>query len=227
MFAQIFSQTKELVLFLFSLYFLTLLFLFAVVAASVGMDVSIAMFTRDPAAVAHIHPFIGVVSNLGVMLWTASATICLFSWAILRSSLDEMKFSTFLLCSGLMTTLLLFDDLFLLHDDIFPRYFGVKEKIVFLVYVGLILFGMVKFKECILETEYLVLIIALGFFGLSVFIDVLQPRIESFIGHWRILFEDGFKLLGIVGWFGYFLRCCFIANREKNGSLARECQCRS
>lgn len=210
MFAQIFSQARELFLFLSALYILPLLFLCAVVVVGLQLDISFPVFTRDPSAIAHFNPFVGVVSSIGVMLWTASATICLFSWAILRSSLDQMKFSTFLLCSGLMTTLLLFDDLFLLHDHIFPRYFGVKEKIVFLVYICLIFFGAVKFKECILETEYLVLIIALGFFGLSVFIDVLQPRIESFIGHWRILFEDGFKLLGIVGWLGYFLRCSLL-----------------
>lgn len=214
MIAQIFPQPRELVLFLFSLYFLPMLFLIAVVVASLQMEVSIAAFTRDPASVAHIHPFIGVVSNIGVMLWTATATICLFSWAILRHNLDEMRFSTFLLCSGLMTTLLLLDDFFLLHETIFPIYFGAPEKVVFIGYAGLILCGMVMFKKCILKTEYLILLIAVGFFGLSLFIDTFQDRIESFIGGWRILFEDGFKLLGIVGWFGYFLRCCFISTHS-------------
>ena len=120
LFAQIFYQGRKLVLYVFSLYFLPLLFLFAVVVASSQMGVSIALFTRDPTAVANIHPFIGVASNIGVMLWTATATICLFSWAILRQSPGEMRFSTFLLCSGLMSTLLSFDDLFRLHEDIFP-----------------------------------------------------------------------------------------------------------
>ena len=210
MFGQLFSQARELVLFLFLLYILPLFFLLLVIVASFQLDISFAMFTRDPAAIASIHPFVGVASNLGVLLWAASATICLFGWTIFRHSLNEMRFSIFLLCSGLMTTLLLFDDLFLLHDFVFPRYFGVKEKIVFLVYGGLILLGMVKFKKPILETEYLLLLIALGFFGLSVLTDVFQYRIQSFVGHWRILFEDGFKLLGIVGWFGYFLRCCLL-----------------
>lgn len=214
MFAQKFSQARKLVLFLFSLYFLPLLFLFAVAVASLQMGISIAMFTRDPVEVAHITPFIGVASNLGVILWSASATICLFSWAILRHSLGETRFSTFLLCSGLMTILLLLDDLFLFHEIVFPRYFGVNEKIVFIGYGGLILCWMVMFKKCILKTEYLILLIAFGFFGLSLFIDTFQYRIESVIGDWRILFEDGFKLLGIVGWLGYFLRCCFIATSK-------------
>ncbi len=80
------------------------------------------------------------------------------------------------------------------------------------------IFWMVTFKKCILKTEYLILLIALGFFGLSLFIDVFQHRIQSIIGNSRILFEDGFKLLGIVGWFGYFLRCCLLQLENKTGA---------
>ena len=98
------------------------------------------------------------------------------------------------------------DDFFLLHEKIFPIYFGVPEKIVYVGYLGLILCVGTVFKQCILKTEYLILMIALGFFGLSVCTDAIQGRIESIIGPWRILFEDGFKLFGIVSWMGYFYR---------------------
>jgi hypothetical protein len=206
MFTQIWFQAKQLALFLLSLYFLPLLSLIAVVVASSHMGVEIARFTRDPADILNVHPLTGVISNLGAILWAAAATICLFSWAILRKSVGETRFSTFLLCSGLITTFLLFDDFFLLHDYIFPRYLGVQEKIVFIGYAGLILWGTVVFWKDILKTEYLILLIALGFFGLSLFIDAFQYRIESIVGPSRILFEDGFKLLGIVGWLGYFTR---------------------
>lgn len=214
MFTQIFSQARRLAPFFYSLYFLPLLFLFAVVVVSLQMGVSTALFTRDLATTAGQHPFVGVASNLGVMLWTATATICLFTWAILRRSSGEMRFSTFLLCSGLMTMVLAFDDLFLLHEIIFPYHLGVPERIVLISYAATTLWGVATFKKCILKTEYLLLLIALGFFGLSLFVDEFAHQIESLIGAWRILFEDGFKMLGIVGWFGYFLRCCFIAARE-------------
>jgi hypothetical protein len=206
MFAQLWSQAKQLALFLLSLYFLPLLLLLAVVVASSHTGVEIAKFTRDPADTLNIHPLTGVVSNLGAILWAAAATICLFSWAILRKSVGETRFSTFLLCSGLLTTFLLLDDFFLLHDYIFPLYLGVGEKVVFVGYAGLILWGAAVFWKDILKTEYLVLLIALGFFGLSLFIDAFQYRIESIVGPSRILFEDGFKLFGIVGWLGYFTR---------------------
>ena len=58
--------------------------------------------------------------------------------------------------------------------------------------------------------EYLIFLIGIIIFGLSILIDVFQYRIESYIGQWRIFLEDGFKFVGIVGWFGYLGRCCFI-----------------
>ena len=140
MFAKIFYRDREPMLFLFLLYFLPLLFLFVVVVLSLQMDISPGLFTCDPALISNIHPFIGVLSNFGIMLWTATAAICLFSWAVLRYNSGETRFSIFLLCSGLITTLLSLDDLFLLHENILD-----KEKFVFSVYVCLILCWMVIF----------------------------------------------------------------------------------
>ena len=71
-----------------------------------------------------------------------------------------------------------------------------------------------KFAKYILETERLILLIALFFLGLSFSIDLFQYRIEPFMGQWRILLEDGFKFLGIVGWLGYFAHSCFCEIKE-------------
>ncbi len=215
---QMFSHFKKLIRFFLLLYFLPLLLLLSVVFVSSQMDISLAMFTRDPASIGRIHPFMGIVSNFGVILWTAAAAICLFNWALFRHGFNEVKFSKFLLYSGLLTTLLLFDDFFLLHEIIFPNIFAINEKIVFLIYGCLILCWIVAFKECILKTEFLILIIALCFFGLSMFIDMFQNHIQSFIGNSRILFEDGFKLLGITSWLGYFSRCCFSLHVKKTST---------
>ncbi len=214
LFTQLLSQAKKLAPFLLSLYVLPLLFLVVLVVASSQLGIDLGEFLRDPAATTNVHPFTGVASNVGVILWTAAATICLIGWVILRHNPDQLKFSKFLLCSGLLTSFLMLDDFFLLHERVFNVYFGIPEKITYLGYFGLILWGGVVFKECILKTEYLILLIAFGFFGLSMFTDAIQYRIEPIIGPWRILFEDGFKLLGIVSWLGYFYRCTFM--RIKN-----------
>ncbi|WP_036476699.1 hypothetical protein [Myxosarcina sp. GI1] len=201
-------QGKKLTRFLCLLYFLPLLLLCAVFFASLRLNVPIGMFTRDPAYIADFSPLVGLTSNIGVLLWSASATICLFSWTMLRHRLNKKRFATFLLSSGLITTLLLLDDFFMLHEYIFPHYLGIDEKITLVSYVGLIFFWMIAFKNFILKTKYFILAIAFGFFGLSLFIDVFQNYIQIVLGSWRIFFEDGFKLLGIVGWLGYFIKCC-------------------
>ena len=219
MFSQVFSQTIKLLRYLLVLYLLPLLFLLGVVVANLTVDIPIHRIFRDPATVAEINPFIGVASNLGVILWSASAAICLFSSAIFKYSQGKRRFSSFLFWGGLITSLLLFDDFFLLHETIDTLDFDVSESVVFIGYAGMIFFWMIAFKGCILKTEYFILLIALVFFGLSLFIDKFQFFIESYIGGGsRIFLEDGFKLLGIVGWFGYFMRCCFVTMKEKDGS---------
>lgn len=211
LFTKILCQARRLLPFLASLYILPLLFLCAVVVASRQTGLDMAMLMRDPAAIAHLNPFTGVASNLGALLWSAAATICLFSWAVLRHRAGQAEFSRFILCSGLVTTLLMLDDFFLLHEHMFPRYLGVNEKLVYLGYMGVVLAWLVVFRKQILKTDYLLLLLALGLFALSVFVDAIQYRLEPLIGNWRMLLEDGGKFLGIVGWLGYFFRCCRVA----------------
>ncbi len=207
MLTQILSQARRLAGFLALLYAPAWIFLAAVVVASRQLEVPLNDFTRDPASIAGMHPFAGVASSLGVLLWTATAAICLFSSAVLRYRLGERRSALFLLCSGLVTGLLLFDDLFLTHEILAPVYLGASENSVMIAYVLIVYGWTMTFKREILRTEYLLLIVALAFFVASVVVDAWQHRVYSVIGHWHIIVEDGLKLLGIVGWLGYFARC--------------------
>jgi hypothetical protein len=210
---QIFSQIRKLAKPLILLFLPPVLFLLAVVILCTQMDLPFSFLTCDPASIVEINPFTGMLSNIGILLWTAAATVCLFSWGLLRKEPGTKRFSTFMLFSGIMTMILVLDDLFMLHEEIFPEQLGIPQKFVLLGYMGLILSGLVVFRKSILAADYLLLLIALGFFGLSVFVDVFDHEIDALIGHWRYLFEDGFKFLGIVGWLGYYWRTCFIAIR--------------
>jgi hypothetical protein len=208
---QIVSQIKKLIKPLITLLLPALLFLAVMVVLCTQMDIPISFFTCDPASTVEIHPFTGMVSNIGILLWTSSAVVCLFSWGLLRKDPEKRRFSTFLLFSGILTLILVIDDLFLFHEEIFPEQLGIPQKFVLLGYMGITLVGVVVFRKTILATDYLLLLIALGFFGLSVFVDVFDHEIDALIGGWRYLFEDGFKFLGIVTWLGYFWRTCFTA----------------
>ena len=101
----------------------------------------------------------------------------------------------------MLTLYLGLDDVFLLHEKVFPR-LGVPEEVVLCSYPVFMLFYLFWFYPVILKTEYILLGIALLFFGISVTIDLFDPSdIDIFF-----LLEDGVKLVGIVSWLAYFFR---------------------
>jgi len=187
---------------------LALLALVLAIAASAYTGTPIAAFTRDPTTTLGGHPLTGVLSNLGVLTWFAAAAVSLFSAAVLRHRRTDKAVLLFILFSGMFTGLLAADDMFLLHEMAeykFPR-FG--EKAVYLAYGLMALMYVIGFRQAILASEYLLLLLAFVFLGLSVAVDMFQ---ESWTSPWRIFYEDGFKLLGIANWSGYLVRTSFHA----------------
>lgn len=171
-------------------------------------DITVGEFTRDIAAIAEINPFNGVISNLGILLWCAAASICLFSFAVLQNlkskyTAIQKKSKFFLLVSGLITLILMFDDLFLLHEEIFPS-LNISEAAVYCSYMAMILFYILRFRKTIFKSEWSILFLGFVCFGASIIIDYFLGW-----GSKITLLEDGFKFLGIASWFGYFVRLCF------------------
>lgn len=179
---------------------LSLLFLIAIIGAR--YDIPLAHFTRDPAAILHAHPFTGIMSNIGILFWCSTSAICFFASAI-HSKKGSAKVATFQLFSGLLTSVLLLDDLFMLHESIFPKYMRITEKPTYLGYLALVTIYLIKFRSVLFQTEYIILFIACSFFALSIICDVvlLEKGME-------FLIEDGFKLFGIVTWFIFFTKTC-------------------
>jgi hypothetical protein len=184
------------------LYIPMLILVAMIVLVGHQLSIPLTYLTRDPSATTGDSPFIGALSNLGVLFWCASVAICFFSFTLLQKTGNIGGFSAFFGFGGLISLILLLDDLLLFHETVFPLYLNIPEKLVFLSY-GLILLGYItRFRKLILKTDFIFLMFAFGLFGLSIFIDLLDLRIS-------ILFEDGTKLFGIVSWFGYFARTCF------------------
>ena len=178
--------------------------LLLVIYLAVWVKIPLTDLMRDPTAVADIAPYVGFVSNIGILLWCATAVICLFSWQLLRVSENRSQHLPFIFWSGLLTVILMLDDLFLLHEDIFPNELGISQKIIIILYFGLVAGWLFYFRGIILSGDFTFLILALGFFGLSIGVDYLDEPVEQIVGQWRIFFEDGFKLLGIGIWLYYF-----------------------
>jgi hypothetical protein len=203
-------------------YTLSIALLVALAIVSIYNQVPIAVLTRDPTVVGNVHPFTGVLSNLGVLLWCSSAAICLFSGVVLLHT-PRTKGGWFLICSALLTLGLLFDDFFLFHEYLAQHYLGISEKAVYVFEMGVTAAYLLIFRRVILQSEYAVLYLALVFFAISVVIDV---RFTKWLGAWIFLVEDGAKFLGLVSWCNYYARVSyqFLANCSgvlPNASMSR------
>jgi hypothetical protein len=154
-------------------------------------------YTRDPAAIMKVSPFLGFVSNLGVVLWAASAAVCLFTAAALHKR-GRVNVG-FFLASGFISLVLLADDLFQVHENVSYR-LGFDEAFVYAAYASLFAAYAVRFRARIWESDYLLLVFSLFFFGCSLIVDVFGTEA------WPApnLLEEGSKWLGIVGWLAYY-----------------------
>ncbi len=195
-----YHQLKALLPTLFTAYIPILLLLCILAIVILKTKIPILDLTRDPARTLRAPFYIGLLSHIGVLLWCSSAAICLFSFALLRKDINDRELQSFFLFAGLITSVLLLDDLFQFHEHVFPIYLHIPEKVIYIGYGTMTLLYIIRFKQMILKTEPLLLLFAFGFFGLSIVIDaiIILPLHD--------LFEDGFKLLGIVSWLTYFTR---------------------
>lgn len=185
----------------------------AISAALIGMvlllhhwkGIPIQFLTGDPLSISGDPVYTGFLSQIGVFLWAAAAGICLFSANVLPKGSDCSKIRRFLFVSGMLTLLLGLDDMFLLHEEVFPR-FGIPEKAVFSGYASLLIFYLIRGYKTLLKTEYVLLGMAFVCFGGSIVLDLWEPPgIDPF------LFEDSVKLVGIVSWLVYFFKTAMTA----------------
>lgn len=175
--------------------------LIAILIVRLQTDIHFSYFTRDPSAIAGERAYIGLVSNLGILLWSAAAAMCFFGFTVLRRrNANERELSSYLLLSGLFTSLLLLDDLFLFHESI-GRSLGVSDSLVLVAYGIVGSLYLIRFAHVVLGTEFLPLLLALGFLGMSAIVDAIPANYTG-----QPLLEEGPKLLGIVSWAVYFMR---------------------
>ncbi|WP_244860757.1 hypothetical protein [Aromatoleum petrolei] len=182
----------------------------------VWKGVPIHLLTSDVTSIAGVPAYTGFLSQLGIFVWAGAAAICFFCARLLAARSDAQEERRFLFVSGLLTVVLAFDDLFLLHEEFFPS-LGIPEKGVFVAYAAFVLFHLVSFRRLILRTDYILLAIAFAAFAVSVGLDLVNPA-----GINPYLYEDSAKFVGVVSWLGYFFRAGSGALSGVPGSVTRE-----
>jgi len=83
-------------------------------------NISLHTLTSDIVTVSNVEIYVGLLSQIGIFFWAASIAICFFVTTLIWKTQELKKLSLFFIFSGFITLLLAFDDIFLLHEDVFP-----------------------------------------------------------------------------------------------------------
>ncbi len=160
----------------------------------------ITSLTRDPSAVANVPWHVGAVSHIGVLHWCAAAAVCVFAGLLLWQRRAGLRQIAFFASAAGLSALLMFDDLYMLHEAVGPQIFSVSEKVFLGIDAALLGLFLLVFARDILRRDWLILACAFGFFGLSIVVDQLSHRESDLM----ILAEDGAKLIGAAMWLTFF-----------------------
>lgn len=164
-------------------------------------EINLGELTRDVAAVAGVPPFVGALSTLGLIFWSASLGICCLGFLLLRARKGFGREAEFLLVAGVFTLLLLIDDAFMVHDHYLDRESGSIEWIVYAVYAAFLASYGLRYGRVLLDGPLILFLGAVGALGISAGYDAIMP----FDANRGVFIEDAFKFAGIVFWWTFHL----------------------
>jgi hypothetical protein len=181
------------------LVYLPAVLLIAFVSAVAGWkNIPFTVVSSDPATTGRLPFYAGILSNIGVLAWCGGAAVALFSAVLLRRTGGDGRLSAFLFASGFFGAVLLVDDLFLVHEIVFPYYLGLPQQLPIVAYGVSAVLYLAVFARTIAGTDFLILLTALAALGVSVLVDQLPFQLPM-----HLVWEDGAKLIGATGWCAY------------------------
>ena len=198
---------KSTIIFLSSSIIAPLLIYLSIIGLSSSFGIESTLVIRDLAQTCGYPIGVGLISNLGILMWSASASITLFS--SLSGLVEKREESNLLLLGGILTLILCLDDFFLLHD----KYIG--PDFLYITYSIIGLYILIKFRKIIININFLPFIIAVFFLSLSILFDRYIQEIfrENYTN--IQLFEEGFKFIGIVCWMNFWWQASIKSLRSK------------
>lgn len=168
----------------------------------------VTFFLRDAKAVYGIPFHAGALSSIGILFWCATVSTCLLTAIVLYRSSSESDKRQFLLNAGLFTSILMLDDLFLIHEEFAPNYLNLDGGILYVTYAILAVSLLLYYRHVIYRSAYALLLLGAAFLAGSIAFDLLHEYGLLLAGaesrDLQHFLEDGCKLLGIAGWFSYF-----------------------
>jgi len=168
------------------------------------LDRPIAFLTRDPgpAVKANECEFgfdcaaAGGLANVGYLVWAVTATIC-FVGAWLSDAAPRAWRSSPLLWAGLLTTIVMLDDIFQIHEAGAYGLVPHGKWVVPGLYGAMALALAVRFRWFFAAREAWLLVASAALFALHFGFDEFLPGLH--------LLEDGSRFLGTVLWATFFV----------------------
>lgn len=199
--------TKHSLLIIAKIFLPGILLLLIIALYSFLTDFHFDVFSRDTIQLLDGKPYYGIISNIGIILWCATAAILLFSAMLSSKYKDHRQRSLFLFSGGILSLLLLSDDFFMIHDVVFPEYLNIDEKVVYFFYGLSVIIISYLYRKLILNSDYILLILSFVLLGTSAMTDmVLLIGLKL---TYPFVVEDSLKFLGIISWFAYFTRTSY------------------
>lgn len=158
----------------------------------------------DPLTAAELsndccHTYYGFISNLGVMLWSGTATVLLVL-AVVFYKTSKKELFYFAASSGVLTGWLALDDMFMVHELVLPS-FGVPQNLVLASYILLTVIYIITSWRIILQSDFWILFIGGLALSISVFVDTYFHSLTPSL----VYLEDSAKFFGIVCWASFHI----------------------
>ena len=195
------SQFRTITPVLLISWLVTLLALLFAIFAATRKGIPLDYLTKDPTAIMKAPFYLGFFSNFGIIVWSCAFSVCFITASRCMNLTYLRQDFYFMILSGFVTLLLTLDDLYQLHEYVFPQYFLIPENAVLLTYFNIILLWGIRFRKRMLQSDFLVLGLAFFFLGMSTIIKLVPLPIPQ-----DTFMKDAFKLFGSVTWFIYFFR---------------------
>lgn len=200
MFRPLSAQFRNVTPVLLITWLITIIALLISIFISTVREIPLDTFTQDPNAKTGAPFYLGFFSNVGILIWSAALTVCFYAASRLVKGVRRLD-REFLVVSGLITLLMTLDDLFQVHEYVFPHYLSISENMVYLTYMNIYMIYFIRYRNQLLNSDFVALGLAFFFLGLSTVIDLLPLPLEK-----DTFLEDAMKLLGAVSWLVYYVR---------------------
>lgn len=177
-----------------------------VVAVREGLGWDFEEATRAPlAADRSVGPrYGGWLGSFGVIGWAIAASVSAFAAALTasRAASPQPGESRFLLASAGLSSLLMLDDLFLVHSTLAPEFLGVPKPLMIVALLMLAsAWGLVFRRRLLHDPDLLLLGWAVLWYAIALLVDAFGEVVG-----WGGVREEAAKLVGILGWVTYHSR---------------------